>query len=517
MSWGGGYVTDIAYAPGFYAEQSPRQMALTALVAGFAAPIPNRDGAFHFVDIGCGRGFTALILAAANPGWQVTGLDFNPAHVAAARSLAARAGIANCRFVEADLARFAESPTAMALPEIDAASLHGVWTWVAPPVRDGVLRLLDAKLKPGGLCHVSYDVLPAWRGMLGLQRLMRESGSRLAFRADRQAERGFGLVRRLAEAGDDVVEPWARRIIEHIADKPAAYLAHEFMNENWAPCFHIDVAVRFAEAKLSYAGSARLLENFPDLIIGDVARAIAAEFEDPVMLELIKDVCTGQPLRHDVFIRGAMRLEPARRDAMLSGIWLGLAVPHARRKLEFNTSSGRATMNEALYEPVFARLAQGPASIGELLDVARRGDPARTTVTQPAELAAMLVGTGQAVAVADPAARMDPASVRLNAAMFAEIAQGGSVMQPVGLAVPALGGGFTLPGLAAFAVLRQQDWLNEATIGQALPRPDRATLTRWAEDVAERTDAETHEKITDAFASFFEDQAEMLNALGLVC
>lgn len=512
MSWGGGYVTDIAYAPGFYAEQSPRMMALTALVAGFGASAAGRDEAFHFADLGCGHGFTALILAAANPGWQVTGLDFNPAHVAAARALAARAGIANCRFIEADLAHFAETPAARALPDIDAASLHGVWTWVAPPVRDGALRLLDAKLKPGGLCHVSYNVLPAWRGMLGLQRLMREAGSRLAFRADRQAERGFDLVRRLAEAGGDVIEPWARRIIAHVADKPAAYLAHEFMNENWAPCFHADVAARFAEAKLSYAGSARLLENFPDLIVGDVARAIAAEFDDPAMLELIKDVCAGQPLRHDVFIRGAARLDPARRDAALSDLSLGLAVPHARRKLEFETVTGRATMNAALYEPVFARLAQGPARIGDLLEAS--GTPAGTP---PAELAAMLVGTGQAVPVADATARMDPVCVRLNAAMFAERAQGGSVMQPVGLAVPALGGGFSLPGLAAFAVLRQHDWLNEATIGQTLPRPDRAALALWAEAVAPGADGETHDRLVAAFDSFFADQAAMLNALGLVC
>ena len=289
------------------------------------------------------------------------------------------------------------------------------------------------------------------------------------------------------------------------------------MNAQWAPCFHADVAARFAEAKLAYVGSARLLENFPALVIGDVARAIAAEFEDPAMLELIKDVCTGQPLRHDVFIRGAVRLAPVRQDAMLGEVRLGLAVPYAHRKLEFEMPAGRATMNAALYEPAFARLAQGPATIGELLDAARGEDPAPATGENPAELAAMLIGTGQAVPVVDSAARMDPVCVRLNAAMFAETAQGGSVMQSVSLAVPALGGGFSLPGLAAFAVLRQHDWLNEATIGQALPRPDRATLAHWAEAVASRADAATHDKLVGAFESFFADHADILNALGLVC
>ncbi|HEX7389980.1 MAG TPA: class I SAM-dependent methyltransferase [Acidiphilium sp.] len=517
MSWGAGYVTDIAYAPGYYAEQSPRAMALTALVTGFSAIMPGRNEAFHFADIGCGHGFTALVLAASNPGWQVTGFDFNPAHIAVARRLASRAGIGNCRFIEADLSRFAESPDFAALEEFDAVSLHGVWTWVGTPVRDGILRLLDAKLKPGGLCHVSYDVLPAWRGMLGMQRLMREGGSRLAFRADRQAERGLALVRRLAEAKDDSVEPWARRIIEHLDGKPAAYLAHEFMNESWAPCFHLDVAARFAEAKLGFVGSGRLLENFADLVLGDVARGIAAEFEDPAMLELVKDICTGQPLRHDVFVRGAMRLDAARRDEALCDIRLGLTVPHALRKLDFDTSAGKATMNADLYEPVFAKLAEGPTRVGELLEAARGGDPARTSTMQPAELVAMLVGTGQAMPVADPSARMDPACVRLNAAMFAEASRGGSMMRPIGLAVPALGGGYALPGIAAFAVLRQHDWLSEATVGQALPRPDRATFERWAMEAASDADDESRAKIVEAFTGFFETQADMLNTLGLMC
>lgn len=510
MSWGGGYVTDIAYAPGYYAEQSPRLGAIAALVGGCTMPVPARNEPYHFVDIGCGRGYTALVLAAANPGWTVTGLDFHPGHVAGARALAARAGLANIRFVEADLTDF----DAASLDDFDAASLHGVWTWVGEPVRAGVLRLLAAKLKPGGLCHVSYNVLPGWGGMVALQRLMREAGSRLAFRADRQAERGFAVVRRLIEAQGEAADPMARRIVEACADKPAAYLAHEFMNEAWAPCFHADVAARFAEAKLAYAASPRLVENFPALTLSEAARGIVGEFEDTAMFELMKDLVAGQPLRHDVYVRGAVRHDALGRDRALRGLVLGPAVPHARRQLEFNTPGGKATMNAAIYEPVLGRLAEGPASVETLLDVVRR-DGAR--MDDPAELVAMLLGTGQAVPVAEPGAAMDRATVALNAAMFAEKMQGGSVMQPIALAVPALGGGFALPGIGAFAVLRRHDWLNEATIGQTMPAADEADFARWATLAAPDAEPEIHAKLVGGFREFLADQAAMLNALGLVC
>jgi hypothetical protein len=234
------------------------------------------------------------------------------------------------------------------------------------------------------------------------------------------------------------------------------------------------------------------------------------------MIELLKDVTGIQPLRHDVFIRGATRLDPVARDAALRPIRLGLAVPHARRKLSFDTAAGHAAMSPGLYEPAFARLAEGPATIGDLLDGARTTN-ADSGAGNPAELLAMLIGTGQAIVVADPAARMDPICVRLNAAMVAEKTRGGSVMQPIALAVPALGGGFSLPGLAAFAVLRQHDWLSEATIDTGPPPPDDALFAAWADRAVPGGAADVHAKLVAGFQMFFEEQAPVLRLLGLVC
>lgn len=512
MSWGGGYVTDIAYEVGYYSEQSPRTMALTALIAGYAAALPAPDEPFHFVDLGCGRGFTALVLAATNPGWTVTGLDFHPGHIAAARALATQAGIGNCTFVEADLSTY----DAADLPDFDAVSMHGVWTWVGDPVRAGILRLLDRKLRPGGLCHVSYNVLPGWGGMVALQRLMREAGRRLAFRADRQGERGFEIVRRLVGENGERTDPFTQKIIEACVDKPGSYLAHEFMNEAWRPCFHADVATALAQAKLDYVGSPRLLENFPALILGEAAKEIAGEFEDPAMLELIKDVTLEHPLRHDVYVRGSSRPMPAARDQTLRGITLGLSVPHAERKLEIPTASGSASMNAPFYEPIFARLAEGPARVGDLLDIARpSGRP--PSADNPAELVAMLLGTRQATVIADRSAAMSRAAVALNAVMFAERIVGASMSHPISLAVPALGGAFNLPAFGAFAVLRQHDWLNDATSARDLPQPDSATFRKWAAMAAPDADAQTQAQMADAFETFLGVNAATLRALGLPC
>ena len=112
--WGSGYVTDIAYMTGYYRQQSPAVMALACLLGGVASPMPGRDDPVSYLELGCGQGFGALILAASNPHWTVTAIDFNPAHVAAARAWAAQAGIENVSFLEADLSTLAEDSGVLA-------------------------------------------------------------------------------------------------------------------------------------------------------------------------------------------------------------------------------------------------------------------------------------------------------------------------------------------------------------------------------------------------------------------
>ena len=81
--WGGGYVTDVPYIPGYYRHQSPLHLNLVCLIGGVAGLDLAPGRPLSYLELGCGRGFGALALAVCNPAWQVLGIDFNPAHIAA--------------------------------------------------------------------------------------------------------------------------------------------------------------------------------------------------------------------------------------------------------------------------------------------------------------------------------------------------------------------------------------------------------------------------------------------------
>lgn len=438
MSWGGGYVTDIAYLSGYYRQQSPTDLAVACLLGNVASDIPAVYEAMSYLELGCGRGLGALALAASNPGWHVTGIDFNPAHIAEARQLAAMAGLSNVTFHEADLARLDHEATA-AIPMADVISMHGLWSWVAVPVQEGIVRLLATKLRAGGVLHVSYNSLPGWQSGLGLQRLLFEAGSRLAFRSDRQVRAAAAVVKELhaAEARHLVRTPFGDNLIERLEKMPTEYLAHEYMNASWRPVFHADVVAALRPAKLEWVAAVDLLENFPTLMLTDAQRVVQDRFEDPIMRELVKDMCHPRSLRQDVFVRGPRRITNAERDAALCELTLSLTVCADEFIYEATLPAGRATLEPSFYKPIVAALARAPLRVAELLslpDLEGRRD-------NPAELVGMLLGTGQAVVVARPGAAPERTAHRFNHALTHALLRSGRSQAGAAMASFRLGAG----------------------------------------------------------------------------
>lgn len=472
--WSAGYVTDTPYMRGYYPQQNPVHLALNTTMAGFNADRPGPDDPLHYLELGCGQGFGALVLAAANPAWRITAIDFNPGHVADARRVAGELGIGNIRFLEADLTTLAEDPLIAEIPQADVTSMHGVWSWVAPEVRAGIVRLLRARVRPGGLVHVSYNALPGWHSVLLLQRLIHRTGRHLARGSLAEATAGLAFARELAATGATGLASQGplKDILEHLETSPAAYIAHEYMNDSWQPCWHADVAADLAGAKLDYVGSASILANFPDLMVNAEQRAILDRFTDPSLRELVLDSCQTRMLRHDIYARGARRVSVGVRDEALGGVTLALARAPKSFVYALKVPAGEAALNEAFYGPIVERLGRGPATVAELLAIGAEDGQARNA----AEIIGTMVGSHQALVLARPGAAMNDASRRLNAHTATHSHQEDSARRPTALACPALAGGLVTP-LAHIAIARR---LAET------PDADPAgidTLT-WARDAA---------------------------------
>src|SRR5258707_6481756 len=364
QSWTSGYVADIAYIEGFYIQQSPARMALACLSGNVAVDLPEPEDAACYLELGCGCGIGALLTAASNPAWQVTAIDYNPAHIAIGMSLAKAARLDNIRFLEADISQLAGTAAAEAIPAADFVSLHGMGSWVSGDVRAGIVRLLATKTRPGGMVHVSYNALPAWQGAIGMQRLIYEAGIRSVGRSDLQAQAGVALTREIKAAGGKYLpeSSFASDLIDTTTDMSREYLSHEYMNAHWAPAFHADVAAAMAQAKLDWVGSSNPLENFPQLMLTAEQRAIMDRYKDPIMRQLINAMCLPRHLRHHHYVRGARRIRNDERDAALARLAVVPVVSPGELMTQIQVPAGLAEGGEALKRMIGAAIG-GAATV----------------------------------------------------------------------------------------------------------------------------------------------------------
>ncbi|WP_305879969.1 class I SAM-dependent methyltransferase [Siccirubricoccus soli] len=476
-----GYARESPYIVTFQADHGPAYLQLAAALAGLAWT-PPRDS-LRLIDLGCGRGAAALALAAANPGWQVTGVDYMREHVAEAEALVAEAGLGNARFLPLDLS--ALDATALAsLPEADVVIVHGLWSWVSDAVRAGVLQVLRHRLKPGGLAMVSYNAALGWAGDLAMAPLIRSLAAGLPGGPEARVAQAVEQALALQAAGAPGLahstklrryagEGGAARIA-----RDAAYLAHEFLNVNWRPCLPHEVAAAMAGAGLGFLGQARLWARMPALNLTPAQQAALAAPPAGLAPKALWDGFETAALRRDIFLRPGPGAAPAESpEAALAGLRLALCARPARPEIGIRSAHGAMKLPEAVVPPLLAALEAGPRRLSELSSLAGG-------VVGMAELAILLVASG----VCAPAWReaVAPAD-RARALRFSQAALrrwGGELSAAghrFGLAVPLLGGAIPLtPTEARLALRLAARPGSPAQLAAALLPPDAPAARRAA-------------------------------------
>jgi SAM-dependent methyltransferase len=372
-TWMSGYVADVVYTLGFYREMAPTFLNMTCILNQVDAVPLTR--ATRYCELGCGRGYGTLLLAAANPNTEFVGVDFNPSHIAEARGLAARAAIPNISFVEMSFDEAARSNDPN-LANFDIVALHGVYTWVDPTVRADIHQFIRVKLLAGGVVYNSYNVLPGWAAALPIQHLLMEVANRSSRDSLATIKEGFALLNSLFEKGSAFFtqSPGVKARIDAMSRQDPAYLVHEFLNKGWQPLFVTDVMANFSDAKLTYIGSATLPENQLDLCVQRDLQPIVNAAPDVAMRELLKDYATNKQFRRDVYVKGP-RILPQRElrlrfeNLILARTFQSKALPE-----KFAVSIGAITPSRQAMTTFMEAIAETPVTCGELISrVAKNG------------------------------------------------------------------------------------------------------------------------------------------------
>ncbi|HEV3372638.1 MAG TPA: class I SAM-dependent methyltransferase [Xanthobacteraceae bacterium] len=365
--WGSGYVVDTAYVHDFCRVQVPPMLSFAALAGGVEAPGAAGE-ALAYCDLGCGQGYTANLIAAANPAAQVLGIDFNPSHIANARALATAARLSNVDFREASFEEIAADPT---MPPFDLMAMHGVFGWVSARNRQALVELIGRCLKPGGLLYVSYDCMPGWAGVAPLRRIMARSfASRAGSPSPAALERAIAYSDslRAADARFHRMFPNVEAQIERLKSTPRAYLAHELLTRDWEAFSFGQVADALAEAKLTYVGSAYLTDGVDRVNFTEAQQAMLAGLDDPILREETRDMLLARQFRRDVFAKGIPDTSPRRIRARWLDTRFAMTSMQKDFDMTFDTPIGKLQLRPDVHAPLIERLRKGPVTLREAID-----------------------------------------------------------------------------------------------------------------------------------------------------
>ncbi len=387
-NWSSGYTTGLEYTYGFFAQQSPDWLNYICLLNGIRPVDLGRP--VHYCELGSGNGTTTAVLAETNPNGQFYAVDFNPTHIANARHLTNAAGISNAHFSEC---AFADLPS-QNFPEFDFITLHGIWSWINADNRGEILRFIQRHLKPNGIVYVSYNALPGWAGRAPIQHLMRTLAQSRSGEISSTLSQSILDMKQIAESGALFFQQdsTSGEFIDQLKQMDPRYLAHEYLNQDWQPFYHDEVAGSMAEAKLEYVGSASALMNQEALTVPNQLQELLRNMGRSALRETVRDYCLNTTFRTDVYCKSGGSARRRFDPNAYEGLWLFKAPEVEAWKTELRFPAGQITLSGPVVTHILHSLDAGPIRIK---DIVERGKSDSIQLLDVAKIVNLLIASKQ--------------------------------------------------------------------------------------------------------------------------
>lgn len=432
-NWSDGYVTEINYTYGYFAELNPLNAKQLFLRAGRKLPEINTA-----CELGFGQGVSVNMHAAASAcDWY--GTDFNPTQAVFAQELSKASG-GRLKVFDDSFLQFCSRSD---LPEFDYICLHGIWSWISDENRKIIVDFVSRKLKLGGVLYISYNTFPSWGAMVPLRELLNlyaEQGNATSGIVDRVgrsldfASKLISASPKYANAFPDVVQR-----IQKIKTQDKSYLAHEYFNRDWEPMSFDSLSKWLKPAKLEWVTSASCLDAMDALNLSSEQQSLLKEIPDVTLRQTVRDFCINRQFRKDYWVKGSNNITTFEQSEEIRKLSFVLTAWKEDIPKRIQCEIGEVELQENIYAPILNQLINyRPWSIGELEQkLASQG----LTLNQICE--ALLVLTGAKIVQPSHApmdsSKSDEQCQKLNAYLLSKAKSRNDINY---LASPIIGGGY---------------------------------------------------------------------------
>jgi len=295
-------------------QTHPDRLATVATLFGMR---PQPVEHCRVLEIGCGDGGNLIPGAYAFPESWFFGFDLAPSAVTRGMSAIRSLGLTNIELRHLSIMDVTE-----ALGTFDYVIAHGVYSWVPEPVRDRLLAMCRAHLRPNGVAYVSYNTFPGCHLRQAARQVLQFHVEGIAEPEERIAQ-ARALARFIADTpayGDSIhFQEEMRSVLEH----SPGLLFHDDLAPTNDPVYFYDFVQHGHRHGLQFLSEANVWEMQDRIYPDDVAARLQQLSDGNVVLkEQYLDFLKNRRFRQTLLCHEDVPLDRALRSAAVKALFV---------------------------------------------------------------------------------------------------------------------------------------------------------------------------------------------------
>lgn len=246
------------------------------------------------LEIGCFDGVNLAAMAVGLPHSEFVGVDNAGTAIARGRAMAEEVGLKNLTLRHLDILEMAPD-----YGEFDYIIVHGLYTWVPPPVCRQILAICKGSLAPQGVAYISYNTLPGCHNRLMIREMM-EFHNRDFQDPQQKMQQGFNLLKVLAGSRENDAEPYTLYLkgeFERLSGRSLESLYHDEMSEVFAPLYFHQFMEQARQHDLQFLGEADYYDMVPRGLTSKAVELLDRIGDDVLLREQYLDFMRGRYFR----------------------------------------------------------------------------------------------------------------------------------------------------------------------------------------------------------------------------
>ena len=294
-------------------ETHPARIGAIARLYGINAAEVDRCSVF---EIGCGDGGNIIPLAARYKESRFLGIDISAELIEKGRKEIEALGLSNIELISGDISEY-KPPSA----SFDYAICHGVYSWVAPSVRQAILDRSVAALSAQGVFFLSYNTLPGWRQRGALRDIMSVGASFVEHDGDvARLENAMAFLSLVVEHTNSIT-PYVREAAERLKNSDPSYIVQEFLGDYNNPFMFTDFMREASAAGLQFLSEARVVMMSSEDLSPEINEVLKSLDEDPIAREQVIDIARNRMFRETLLCHSSATLNRGLSSAVFQDLY----------------------------------------------------------------------------------------------------------------------------------------------------------------------------------------------------